>query len=387
MYSQKDFDSIRPYTDSEVQKIFKQLSEEPAFMKLIGFLYPEIGSKTFLKMLFNIETIAEFQNQVIAPYLKNVAKTTARSLKGDNFEVLNKNESYFFISNHRDIVLDSAFLNILLLEHGYDTTEIAIGDNLLIFPWIKHLVRLNRSFIVNRNLPVRQMLEASKRLSAYIQHAMQDKKHSIWMAQREGRSKDANDRTHVGVLKMLNMSGKGNFVDNMIHLNVMPISISYEYDPCDYLKAREFLLKQKNPEYQKTSADDLNSMGTGLKGYKGRVHFRVCKLLKEDLVPLRSIDDRNQQVAEVAALIDHQIHLNYVLYPGNYIAYDIVHDCKDFVDKYTRRERRIFLKYVKEQVRKVPERKRNVAFLTRSILEMYANPVINHLSAQSKEND
>lgn len=387
MYSHKDFDSIRPYNDSEVKDIFHELAKEPDFLQLIEFLYPEISSKTFLKMLFNIDSIYEFQNQVIAPYVKNVANTTATTLDGDNFESLEKDSSYFFISNHRDIILDSAFLNILRFRYGFSSTEIAIGDNLLIYPWITHLVRLNKSFIVNRNLPVRQMLEASKRLSAYIKHAMQEKGHSIWMAQREGRSKDANDRTHLGVLKMLNMSGEGNFVENMIDLNVVPLSISYEYDPCDFLKAREFLLKRDNPAYAKTAMDDLVSMGTGLKGHKGRIHFKVCEVLSERLGSLTSIVDKNQQVAAVAEMIDHQIHLNYVLYAGNYIAYDVFHDSKRFSKNYTRREKRVFLRYVKSQVSKIPEKRRNTEFLTRCILEMYANPLINQLEARRKEQE
>ncbi|MFB6316946.1 1-acyl-sn-glycerol-3-phosphate acyltransferase [Saccharicrinis sp. FJH54] len=382
MFDHSDYDAIRPYRDDEVQKIFHELAGEPDFLRLIGFLYPELSVKGFLKLLFSLNSIADFQEQVIAPYVQNIARLTADSLTIDGLEKLNKSTPYFYISNHRDIILDPAFLNILLISNSFDTTEIAIGDNLLIYPWIRHLVRLNKSFIVNRNVPVRQMFEVSQRLSDYIKHTMNDNGHSIWMAQREGRSKDANDRTHLAVLKMLNMSGDSNFIDNMKELNFLPVSISYEYDPCDFLKAREFLMKRDNPEFKKTSEDDLESMYTGLKGYKGRVHFHICEPIAHELSDLRDVGDRNQQVAGLAQLIDKHIHLNYRFYPGNYIAYDLLTGSDKFKDMYSQADKNKFHSYVENQLNKVPEKEKEYDFLLNSLIEMYSNPLINHYEAK-----
>lgn len=384
MCNQTEFDAIRAYTDDEVQSIFHELANEPDFLRLIGFLYPELSVKGFLKLLFNINSIAEFQEQVIAPYVRNIARVSADSLTIDGYDELDKSKSYFYISNHRDIILDPAFLNILLIESGFNTTEIAIGDNLLIYPWIKHLVRLNKSFIVNRDVPVRQMFEVSQRLSSYIKYTMNDNGQSIWMAQREGRSKDANDRTHLGVLKMLNMSGDGHFIENMQELNFLPVSISYEYDPCDFLKAREFLLKRDNPDFKKNAEDDLLSMGTGLKGYKGRVHFQVCKPINDELSGLAELGDRNQQVAGLAQTIDKYIHLNYRFYPGNYIAFDILTNQRVFGDRYTEKDKEKFLAYIEQQLNKIPEKDTDYDFLFHSLVEMYSNPVINHYEALGK---
>jgi len=203
-----------------------------------------------------IKSVREFQSEVIYPYVKEILRTTTKGITHSGLDYLNPNEHYLFISNHRDIVLDSAILNTILVEQNFDTTEIAIGDNLLIYPWITDLVKLNKTFIVNRNLPVRQMMESSVRLSTYIRQTLTERKQSIWIAQREGRSKDGDDRTQVSLLKMINMSAKEDFASNFSKLNIVPVSISYEYDPCDYLKALEFQMKRDNPEYKKSEADD-----------------------------------------------------------------------------------------------------------------------------------
>jgi hypothetical protein len=382
MNHEAEFDSIRAYRDDEVQKIFKELANEPDFLRLIGFLYPELSVKGFLKLLFNINSISEFQEQVIAPYVWNIARTTADSLTIDGNDKVDKKSSYFYISNHRDIILDPAFLNILLIDKGIDSTEIAIGDNLLILPWINHLVRLNKSFIVNRDAPVRQMFEISQRLSDYIKYTMNERNQSIWMAQREGRSKDANDRTHFAVLKMLNMSGESDFIQNMKELRFLPVSISYEYDPCDFLKAREFLLKRDNPEYKKTAKDDLWSMSTGLKGYKGNVHFHICEMINDELTELIGIGDRNQQVAGLAQAIDKQIHLNYRFYPGNYIAFDMLKGTERFRQLYTEKDKERFLNYLNGQLNKIPEKEIDPDFLFNCMIEMYSNPLINHYEAK-----
>lgn len=376
----EDFENIRSYNDNDLQRVIKLLVDEPDFIRLIKFLYPSIPLDKFLEKLYGCQNIREFQLKIIQPYLNGILDQTSDGISSSGFENLNIDDAYFYISNHRDIVLDPAFLNLVLFANGYNTTEVAIGDNLLIYPWIKHLVRLNRSFIVNRNIQPRELLQVSRRLSAYIKDRMQNHNMSVWMAQREGRSKDANDRTQQGVLKMLNLSGDGNFISNMRELNFVPVSISYEYDPCDFLKAREFLLKKDNPEYAKTQEDDLKSMFTGLTGYKGEIHFHFCRPLNQRIDPLEKIENRNEQVIAFGQLIDTRIHDNYIIYSGNYVAYDIWNNCNEFSDKYSEAEKEKFVSYVDKQIQKIPEAKGNEDFLQKSIIEMYANPLINKLA-------
>ncbi len=376
----EEFENIRSYNDNDLERVLTLLVKEPDFIRLIKFLYPSVPLEAFLEKLHSCKNIRDFQLKIIQPYLQSILDGTSDGISSSGFENLNIHEAYFYISNHRDIVLDPAFLNLVLFDKGYNTTEVAIGDNLLIYPWIKHLVRLNRSFIVNRNIQPRELLEVSRRLSAYVKDRMQNQNMSVWMAQREGRSKDANDRTQQGVLKMLNLSGDGNFISNMRELNFVPVSISYEYDPCDFLKAREFLLKRDNPDYVKTQEDDLTSMYTGLTGYKGKIHFHFCRPLNQRIDPLELIENRNEQVIAFGQLIDTRIHDNYIIYPGNYIAYDIWHKGHEFAGNYSATEKDKFVGYVEKQIQKIPEAKGNEEFLRKAIIEMYANPLINKLA-------
>ncbi len=375
---QWNFESIRPYEDHEVQKVFNRLKNEKYFLRLIGFLYPEIPPEKFMEKLMHIKTIRQFQEEVVSEYVKGVLKNTTKGVTVEGLNNLDANESYLFISNHRDIVLDPAILNILLFENGFNTTEIAIGDNLLIYPWITDLVKLNRTFIVRRNVPFKQMMESSILLSSYIRFSLNQKKHSIWLAQREGRSKDGNDRTQVSLLKMLNISGEKNIIENFKELRMVPVSISYEYDPCDYLKAVEFQTKKENPDYSKTKDDDLLHMSTGLQGRKGRVHFAFGKPLEEEFNPIDAISVKNDKYNALAEIIDNHVHLNYKLYPGNYIAWDLLNDQEKFSDKYSEEEKQAYIKYVEDRVKMSGNK--NPEFIYDSILEMYANPLINQLS-------
>ncbi len=371
-----DFDSIRPYEDHEIHEVFERLKNEESFMNLISFLYPEIQADKFMNQLSNMTSIKQFQEEVVSLYVKNVLKNTSTGITSRGLENLDPKESYLFISNHRDIVLDPAILNILLFEHGFNTTEIAIGDNLLIFPWITDLVKLNRTFIVRRNLSARGIMESSRVLSHYIRHALNDKKHSVWIAQREGRSKDGNDRTQVSLLKMLNMSGKNSLIDNFKELKIVPVSISYELDPCDYLKAEEFYNKSINPDHAKTSDDDLKHMAKGLEGYKGRIHFAFGKPIQNELKPINALTIKNEQFNAVAELIDKHVHANYMLWPNNYIAWDQLNNNDEYKDFYTSGEKEKFLTYINDYLEKTEHDKE---FIKNSLLEMYSNPLLNKL--------
>lgn len=375
---QLDFESIRPYEDHEIQTVFNRLKNEQSFLTLLGFLYPHLPATHFMDKLMHMTSIQQFQKEVISAYVKEVINATTKGVTLEGLDKLDPAASYLFISNHRDIVLDPAILNVLLVENGFNTTEIAIGDNLLIFPWITDLVKLNRTFIVKRNLPVKQMMESSRMLSSYIRYTLNTKKHSIWIAQREGRSKDGNDRTQVSLLKMLNISGENALIDNFKALRIVPVSISYEYDPCDYLKALEFQQKRDNPNYQKTKDDDLRHMGTGLRGRKGRVHFSFGQPLIEELDPISALTVKNDQYTALAEVIDKHVHKNYRLWPGNYIAWDILNGFDEHRSHYSEAEKSVFLEYINDHVNRA--RGGDKEFIFHTLLEMYANPLANQRS-------
>jgi 1-acyl-sn-glycerol-3-phosphate acyltransferase len=374
MAKELDFESIRPYQDHEIQQVFERLKNETSFLNLIGFLYPELSSQSFINNMMKIKSIRQFQQEVISPYVKEIISNTTKGVTSEGLDKLDPKESYLYISNHRDIVLDPAILNVIMFEHGFDTTEIAIGDNLLIYPWITDLVKLNRTFIVKRNLPVRQMLESSTLLSQYIRHTVTRIGHSIWIAQREGRSKDGNDRTQLSLLKMLNISGKDESIaENFKELKIVPVSISYEYDPCDYLKAMEFQHKRDNPDYVKTQDDDLRHMGTGLRGRKGRVHMAFGHPIGKEFDVLKDIRNKNEKFEFLAGLIDKHVHENYRLWPGNWVAWDLLNETQEYSKQYTKEEKNVFVNYIEEHLDRI-EGDRD--FLRKTLFEMYANPVL-----------
>lgn len=375
MAKELDFESIRPYQDHEIQQVFERLKNETSFIELIGFLFPGMSAQRFIDNMMEIKSIRQFQQEVISLYVKEVIKNTTKGVTSEGLDQLDPEESYLYISNHRDILLDPAILNVIMFEHGFDSTEIAIGDNLLIYPWITDLVKLNRTFIVKRNLPVRQMMESSTLLSEYIRHTIKEVGNSIWIAQREGRSKDGNDRTQLSLLKMLNISGKDESVaENFKQLKIVPVSISYEYDPCDYLKALEFQHKRDNPDFVKTQDDDLQQMGVGLRGRKGRVHFAFGQPINNELDVLKDIQNKNEKFEFLAGLIDKHVHENYHLWPGNWVAWDMLNQTDEYANLYSAEEKKTFLQYIEEHLDRI-EGDRD--FLRKTLLEMYANPVVN----------
>lgn len=287
----KEFDDIRPFYDSEFHDKMKVLVTEPGFEHAVRYVLRDINYELFCQELLTIDNKKDFQLLVMRSFLEGLTQKTTKGLTGNNLDVLDKAKSYTFMSNHRDIVLDASLLNLLLIRNGIKTSEIAIGNNLLIYDWISDLVRLNKSFIVKRDVGVRQMLDAARQLSGYIHFAITKKNESVWIAQREGRSKDSDDRTQESLIKMLGISGEGDLINNLKEINIVPVSISYEYDPCDYLKAHEFLLKRDNPDFKKSQRDDLHSMEIGLLGFKGRVHFQISPCINDELDKLSAIDE------------------------------------------------------------------------------------------------
>lgn len=377
----EEFNEIRPYHDEELPQIYEELIADPAFRQVVETVMPGVPFEGICRQMRACRTKTEFQKTFCQPLLKKLVQDTTDGCDIDLSALPDHKKAYTYISNHRDIILDSAFLSIMLIGAGIDTVEIAIGDNLLIYPWIKKLVRVNKSFIVQRALSMRQMLQASATMSRYMHHTIADKRQSIWIAQREGRAKDSDDRTQESVLKMIAMGGEGDIIDRLMEMNIVPLSISYEFDPCDYLKAQEFQLKRDFPDYKKSTADDLKNMQTGLFGHKGHVHFRPATCLNAALAQIDRSLPKTELFAEIAAVIDREIHANYRMYPNNYVAYDLLMGGHEMAPHYTEADRKRFTDYLDRQIARIELARKDEAFLREKLLQMYANPLKNYLKA------
>lgn len=376
-----EFDEIRPYNDEELPQIFEELIADPAFQKAATDAIPNVPFELLAQKIRACKSKLDFQETFCYGILWKIAADHTDGLTLDHTALPDKSKAYTYVSNHRDIILDSGFLSILLIDQGMDTVEIAIGDNLLVYPWIKKLVRVNKSFIVQRALTMRQMLESSARMSRYMHYTINEKKQSIWIAQREGRAKDSNDRTQDSVLKMLAMGGEGDLIDRLMEMNIAPLAISYEYDPCDFLKAQEFQLKRDIEGYKKTTQDDLISMQTGLFGYKGKVHFQTGPCINDKLEQLDRSLPKQELFSSISACIDRRIHGNYRIYSGNYVAYDWLNNTSEFADHYTSEEKQRFVTYIEQQLGKIKIPNKDEDFLRGKLLLMYANPLVNYLAA------
>lgn len=378
-----NFDDIRPLNNNEVKDAIEALVTNEDFERAFRYIKPDVNWKEFSETMRSFKTKEDFKSKLAYEAVMMVANKTTFSLTISGRSRLPKDKKpCTFISNHRDIVLDASFLNVMLYDVGYGMTQVAIGDNLMIRPWIETLVRLNNSFIVKRGVSVRQMLDVSRTLSAYIRHTINETKESIWIAQREGRAKDSNDRTQGSVLKMLNMSGDKDIVSNIMDLNIFPVAISYEYDPCDFLKAKEFQMKRDDPNYVKSQRDDLLSMETGILNNKGRVHFTLTQPINDQLVALDKDMEKNELIATIASIIDKEIYKHYRFYPCNYVAYDMLTGTKRFSSNYGLRDKKHFEEYLQGQLDKIVLPNKDEAFLRTKILEMYTNPLKNHLATQ-----
>ena len=413
----ESFDSIRPYNDDEVHGAIDSLLNDRQFSRILKGVLPILPlgmSRGMIKLAtLGIKSTLGFQMRFMKPIVNHVLRkcSTGHSFQHEGIEP--GEGRYLFLSNHRDIVLDSAILDVMLHDAGFPTTcEIAIGDNLLIYPWIRTLVRLNKAFIVRRNISRKELYESSQLMSRYIHYAITEKHENMWMAQREGRAKDSSDHTQVSLLKMLAMaisekgevrSEKSNEIAPQIDsqeknvtsllsplsshlslltshfksLNIVPLSISYEYDPCDYLKAKEFQQKRDDPSWKKSKQDDLINMKTGIFGQKGHVHYQTGRPVNEWIDELSGLEEKEFYEA-LALRIDREIHANYRLFPGNYVAADLLSGTPTHANRYTHQEELTFEKYLKERIALVDLPNRDDAFLRERLLTMYANPLINY---------
>lgn len=373
------FDSIRPFYDTEVNEAIQSAVNHPMMKALMGFTFPDVDEEVWKSQLKKTHSIRDFQCNFIYQAVQKVLKKSSEGLTTSGFEKLEPNTSYLFISNHRDIILDTSLLNVALFDHGLVMTASAIGDNLVQKSFLKTLSKLNRNFLVQRGLSPRELLESSKLMSEYIGQLLLRENRSVWIAQREGRTKDGNDATHSGVLKMLGMgSDEKNLMDYFKKLKIVPVSISYEYDPTDALKMPQLIAEAKNEIYIKEKNEDFVTLLSGIIGQKKRIHIHVGNVLNKELDAIASeYDNNNKQIQALAQVIDDSILQSYMLWPTNYIAYDLLYKTDQYKDFYTENEKSLFERRLEMKIDEDNPQ------MVESFLAMYANPVVNKSKYQN----
>lgn len=377
-----NYDDIRFYDDAEVQDALKDYIRHPMIKGLLQFTFPNIAFDKIEERVINCNSIRDFQTHIIYHTVQKVLSKSSEGLTYSGFDMLKKDESYLYISNHRDIVLDTSLLNVVLYESDLKMTASAIGDNLVKKPFLLALSRLNRNFLVKRGVSPREMLKSSQKLSEYIRKLLLEDKRSVWMAQREGRTKDGNDSTQQGVLKMLAMAKQDEtLAEYFSKLKIVPVAISYEFDPTDVLKLPEILAKRMEQIYIKSANEDFKSILKGALGNKGRIHIAAGKPVSAKVLEAIEMGagSVNEQLQNITAHLDGRIHHNYKLWPANYIAFDLLNNSNMFEEEYTLKQKRQFERRL---TRRVDFKN---ALEVNSYLLMYANPVINQKNQHEKQ--
>ena len=369
------FDAIRPFYDSEINEALQNVTNHPMMKALMNFTFPEVADEVWKEQLRKTHSIRDFQCNFIYQSVQRVLEKSSDGLTTSGFENLQPNTSYLFISNHRDILLDTTLLNTALFEHSLVMTASAIGDNLVKKAFLNTLAKLNRNFLVQRGLTPREMLQSSKLLSEYIGNLLQHENRSVWIAQREGRTKDGNDETNPGVIKMLGMgSDEKNLMDYFKKVKIVPVSISYEYDPTDAFKMPQLMAEANNEVYIKEKNEDFMTILSGALGQKKRIHIHVGKVLDTEIEAIKTENDSsNKQIVALAQVIDDAILSNYHLWPTNFIAYDIVHKTDRYAHLYSENEKSLFERRLEMRI----DHDNPVAL--EGFLAMYANPVVSTL--------
>lgn len=371
-----EFTDISPYTDAEAVEALGKLADHPAVVEVSKAIFPDKEPEFLRKILKSVKSIDEFQILVMNKAVEWVLSTTAHNFSYDGIGNLKKiNGKFLAMSNHRDIILDPAITQVVLYRNAIPMTEIAVGSNLLTNKYIEYLIRSNRMIKVIRGINARQLYLSSQVLSKYIRECITSGRSSIWIAQREGRAKDGIDTTEQGLLKMLDMSGTADFTTNFEELNIVPLSISYEYEPCDILKARERLIS-RTQKYVKGSREDLISIMTGIEQQKGNIHLNIGSPLTHDEIEAASCCNKNDRYQAIRHAVDVRIIEGYKLWKTNYIGYDMVNHTFKYRDKYTPEDVAQFTDYVEHQLDKV-EQSLCRADLRDIFLRIYANPVVS----------
>jgi 1-acyl-sn-glycerol-3-phosphate acyltransferase len=369
------FDAIRPYYDAEVNHALQNAVNHPILKAMMNFTFPDVDEEVWKTQLRKTHSIRDFQCNFIYEAIQKVLQKSSDGLTTSGFEKLEKNTSYLFISNHRDIILDTSLLNIALFDHELVMTASAIGDNLVKKDFLRSLSKLNRNFLVQRGLPPRELLQSSQLMSEYIEQLLLRENRSVWIAQREGRTKDGNDATHSGVLKMLGMASEGkNVIDYFKEIKIVPVSISYEYDPTDALKMPQLMAEANQEVYVKQASEDFNNIISGIIGQKKRIHIHVGDILDQELDEIKIENSNpNKQIQALAQVIDESILKSYKLWPTNFIAFDVLNNTDKFSDHYSDSEKSLFLRRLEMKIDGKNDQ------IKESFLAMYANPVVNKM--------
>lgn len=373
------FDSIRPYYDSEVNEALQSSLHHPMMKALMNFTFPEQDDAVWKEQLQRTHSIRDFQINFVYQSIQRVLEKSSEGLTTSGFEKLEPNTSYLFISNHRDIILDTSLLNVSLFDHGLVMTASAIGDNLVKKDFLLKLSKLNRNFLVQRGLSPRELLQSSKLMSEYMYHLLSKENRSVWIAQREGRTKDGNDATHQGVLKMVAMaSDEQNCMDYFKKLKIVPVSISYEYDPTDALKMPQLMALANDEVYIKDKNEDFITLLSGIIGQKKRIHIHIGDVLEKEYdAIIAETNNSNKQIQALAQVIDDSILQSYKLWPTNYIAYDILYNSGRFSNYYSDKEKQLFERRLELKIDAENE------LLREGFLAMYANPVVNKMKYEN----
>lgn len=367
------YEEFRPYNEAETKEAILRVTKDERFFKAIKFFYPNYTKKDYNNLVGTLNSIKDFQINIMHNIIHKIVDNSSTGLTYSGIENVKPNKNYVFISNHRDIFLDASLLQIILVDENLPTTEITFGNNLMTDKLVYDIGKINKMFKVYRKGTPKELLKKTIQLSEYIRYTIFNKNQSVWIAQRGGRTKDGNDKTQTGIIKMLNSSGTSSIEENIKSLNILPLSISYEFEPNAYLKVNE-LLNTKNGKYIKSENEDLNSIIEGITANKGRIHLAFGNTINDDLGDVENISRTNDKVKKIAKLIDNQIYKNYKLWANNYIAADIVNENKKFTNYYSSKEKEIFLNYKKVQLSKV---KGNLEQAEKLFLNIYANPVLN----------
>ncbi|MCD6557340.1 MAG: 1-acyl-sn-glycerol-3-phosphate acyltransferase [Bacteroidales bacterium] len=367
------YDEFRPYNEKEALEAVKRISANKRFKQLIHYFFPDLNDAGYIQLMNSVQSINDFQMKIMHQITDKVIENTITELSVSGLKNIEKDKHYVFISNHRDIVLDATLFEYILADNGFRTTEITFGNNLMEDPLVFDIGKTNKMFKVYRKGTPKELLKKTLQLSEYIRYTVFNKKESVWIAQRGGRTKNGDDKTHSGILKMLNASGTGSFEENIRELMIVPLSVSYEFEPNDHLKVKE-LLHNGNTKYVKSEGEDIKSIIDGTCSNKGNVHIAIGKPINSKLPVLETVSRTNNKVKKLGEIIDSEIYRNYYLFPNNYIAYDLLNHSVKFQDFYSEGKKEIFLKYKEEQLNKINNHSKDAEIL---FLNIYANPVIN----------
>jgi len=373
MIDLSEFESISPYTDAEAAEAISKLAEFPLLSQVSRQFFPEEDPDFLKNLLKQIKTIDDFQILVMQKFVRWVLEHTAKNFSYDGVANIDVNRKFLALSNHRDIILDPAITQLILYTNGIPMTEIAVGDNLITNKTIEYLIRSNRMIKVVRGISARELYLSSQLLSKYIRLNITEQRSSIWLAQRQGRTKNGYDITEQGLLKMLDMSGKSDFQTNFEELNIIPMSISYEYEPCDIMKAREMVISRKR-KYVKAEGEDFNSIVTGIMQQKGNIHMNIGTPLTSDEIATAAVCDKNDRYQLIRHAVDQRVIEGYQLWKNNYVAYDIANQGYKYSHFYDQADVEQFISYMEHQLDKV-EPEVNREDLRRIFIDIYANPV------------